>query len=314
MFKKMLFIIAAVLLILFLPVPGGTLRSGATRTYSAIAYKVVEWNRLEGGDAFHKVSVYWFPDNFRSVEELWEKEAAHLAQAQSDGSVFVWEKEGFGGDFAILLRYDGTYAYYVGPLSSYIGTGSWTLEDGIITLKDDTGYGFVHRFRNEDKVLRYIAEGSDGFMGVKVSDGDRFLLSGSATVTFPTPIYHQIDPVLVIQAGEKELRVWLENNTSVKDLIRRLSFGDITLEMQDYGGFEKVGELPWDLPRNDEKMTAVPGDVILYLGNRITVYYGSNTWDLTRLGHIDGTTREELLEVFGDGSATVRMYLEWNER
>ena len=55
--------------------------------------------------------------------------------------------------------------------------------------------------------------------------------------------------------------------------------------MHDYGGFEKVGDLPWDITRNDEEITTVPGELIPYQGNQITVYYGENTWNFTKLVH-----------------------------
>ena len=60
-------------------------------------------------------------------------------------------------------------------------------------------------------------------------------------------------------------------------------------------------------------MNTDAGDIILYQGDKITVYYDENTWTFTRLGHIDGATRESLLEVLGDGDVTVRFYLEWSE-
>jgi len=68
--------------------------------------------------------------------------------------------------------------------------------------------------------------------------------------------------------------------------------------MHDYGNFEKVGNLPWDLPRNDEKITTQPGDLILYNGNKITVYYDENTWDFTKLGTLNAS-EEEIRKVFG---------------
>ena len=83
--------------------------------------------------------------------------------------------------------------------------------------------------------------------------------------------------------------------------------------MHDYGHFEKVGPLPWDLPRADETITTRPGDVILYQGNQITVYYDQNTWDFTRLARIEDVTREELLSAFGEGDVKVILWIEWSE-
>lgn len=70
----------------------------------------------------------------------------------------------------------------------------------------------------------------------------------------------------------------------------------LTVDMSDYGNFEKVGSLGQSLPTNDQSITTQPGDVILYQGNSITIYYGTNTWSFTRLGKIENTTREGLLQ------------------
>ena len=83
--------------------------------------------------------------------------------------------------------------------------------------------------------------------------------------------------------------------------------------MQDYGGFEKVGPLPWALPQTDELITTKPGDITLYQGNKISLYYDENTWELTKLASIGDITRDELLEVLGEGGATVSFWIEWSE-
>ena len=80
-----------------------------------------------------------------------------------------------------------------------------------------------------------------------------------------------------------------------------------------YGSFEKVGSLPWTLPRNDEQITTSPGDIILYKGNQITIYYDTNSWSFTRLAKIGITSKEELLDVLGEGNVTVLLYAEWRE-
>ncbi len=74
-----------------------------------------------------------------------------------------------------------------------------------------------------------------------------------------------------------------------------------------------MGSLPWELPRNDESITTEPGDVILYQGNQITVYYDENTWSFTRLARIPDVTREELLSALGSGDAELRFWVEAGE-
>ena len=120
-------------------------------------------------------------------------------------------------------------------------------------------------------------------------------------------------PTLVISANGKVLYAHPEDNASAQALIEMLSSEAIEVEMYDYGHFEKVGPLPWDLPRTDETITTEPGDVILYQGNQITIYYDQNTWDFTRLARIEDVTREELLSAFGEGDVKVILWIEWSE-
>ena len=115
------------------------------------------------------------------------------------------------------------------------------------------------------------------------------------------------DNKLKISVNGKELTATLEDNSSAKALAELLKKGALTIEMSDYGSFEKVGDLPQSLPRNDETITTVPGDIILYQGSKITIYYDENTWDFTKLGHIDNITQEELKAILGGGDVTVTL-------
>lgn len=115
------------------------------------------------------------------------------------------------------------------------------------------------------------------------------------------------DNKLKISVNGTELTATLEDNSSAQALTELLKQGNITVDMSDYGNFEKVGNLPQSLPKNDEKITTVPGDIILYQGNKITIYYAENTWDFTKLGHIDNITQEELKALLGGGEVTVTL-------
>lgn len=91
------------------------------------------------------------------------------------GKVFIWEKEGYGGNFTISLHNDGTYDYYVGPLSSYIGLGDWAVKNGILTLTEKSWPNTSFRFNVKDGELIFISEESSQFMHVSVENGDEFL-------------------------------------------------------------------------------------------------------------------------------------------
>lgn len=104
--------------------------------------------------------------------------AALTFASKKSSNLYVWEKPGVGGDFTITLNADGTYSYYAGPVSSYIGAGTWTVDRGVLTMTEDKefcGNDNVFLFRIDDESLRYIADGSSKFMYVNVRDGDRFL-------------------------------------------------------------------------------------------------------------------------------------------
>ena len=120
-------------------------------------------------------------------------------------------------------------------------------------------------------------------------------------------------PTLCIEANGKVFYADLSDNSSAEALTEKLSRESLEIELHDYGHFEKVGALPWELPRNDEQITTSPGDVILYQGNQITVYYDVNSWNFTRLAKIGNVTREELLDTFGEENVSVRFWIEWSE-
>ena len=120
-------------------------------------------------------------------------------------------------------------------------------------------------------------------------------------------------PTLVIEAGGRTFYADPEDNSSAEAFMEKISREPLEAELHDYGGFEKVGPLPWELPTNDEEITTEPGDVILYQGDQITIYYDENTWSFTRLAKIGNVTKEDLLEAFGEGDVTVTFRIEWSE-
>lgn len=102
-----------------------------------------------------------------------------------------------------------------------------------------------------------------------------------------------------------EMSVAWEDNESVKTLRGLAAEGPLTVSLSRYGGFEQVGSLGTTLPRNDVQTTTAPGDIVLYAGNQIVVFYGSNSWAYTRLGHIQGLSNRELGELLGGADATL---------
>ena len=95
---------------------------------------------------------------------------------------YLYNGEGFGGSFTITLYEDGTFTYYEGMLSSYIGTGSFMLDGDTVIMTDDGhgGYGLVNHFRHDGDDLVFIEQDSDNFVYVKVKDGEKFHCTGEA--------------------------------------------------------------------------------------------------------------------------------------
>ena len=118
---------------------------------------------------------------------------------------------------------------------------------------------------------------------------------------------------LTIEGG-KTFTATLENNSSAMALREQLAKGNITVEMNDYGDMEKVGSLGINLPRNDRQTTTEPGDIILYLGNNLVIYYDTNSWNFTRIGKVNGAgSRKEMLDLLG-GAGKISVTLSLDEK
>ena len=117
------------------------------------------------------------------------------------------------------------------------------------------------------------------------------------------------DRMFYAHVNGKVLKILAAENSSADAFLDLLKSGDVTVEMHDYGSFEKVGPLGTTLPRNDEQITTEPGDVILYQGDQITIYYDVNNWSFTRLGKVQDLSQAELKEILGSGNVTVTFSL-----
>ena len=118
------------------------------------------------------------------------------------------------------------------------------------------------------------------------------------------------EQIQITISGET-LPVSIENNAATKALVEALEKASITYTASDYGGFEKVGALGRSLPTSNTQMTTQAGDVILYNGNQIVLFYGSNSWSYTRLGKIKYSSLEELKSFLkaGEGDISVTLSL-----
>ena len=120
-----------------------------------------------------------------------------------------------------------------------------------------------------------------------------------------TPATTETSMKLKIRVNDTTFTATLAENSSAKAFAEFLTQGDLTLDMHDYGNFEKVADLPQSFPRNDTQIDTDAGDIILYQGKSITIYYDKNSWNFTRLGKIDNVNKTRLKQILGDGNATV---------
>ena len=108
-----------------------------------------------------------------------------------------------------------------------------------------------------------------------------------------------------IKVGSEILNMKLEPNEATKALVEKLKQGDITVNTSEYGGFEQTGDLGFSLPRNDTQIKTKVGDVMLYQGDQISIFYNSNAWSYTKLGEIINKTESELKNILGNSNATL---------
>ena len=133
------------------------------------------------------------------------------------------------------------------------------------------------------------------------NDNDNSEITETAETTMPQTIN--------ISVSGKTLQVKIEDNCATRALVEALREGAISYEAHDYGGFEKVGALGRSLPTCDSRITTQAGDVILYSGNQIVLFYGSNSWSYTRLGRLQYESLAELKSFLNAGSGSITVTL-----
>ena len=124
----------------------------------------------------------------------------------------------------------------------------------------------------------------------------------------------QEDPVLHLLIDGEEVNVAWEENETVDALSKLAQSEPLRISMSGYGGFEQVGAIGTNLPKNDAQMTTSAGDIVLYAGNQIVVFYGSNSWAYTKLGRITDKNESELKDLLGNGDVTITLQTENTEQ
>lgn len=148
------------------------------------------------------------------------------------------------------------------------------------------------------------AEGADG------QDAAESMAGAASTPEDETTQGERMNATAIqLEVNGQTMQATLEDNASAQAFADLLAQGPVTVSMDDYANMEKVGPLPQSLPRSDAQISAGPGDVILYQGDQITVYYGTNSWSFTRLAHVEGATADQMRAFLGTGAADVTFSL-----
>ena len=115
---------------------------------------------------------------------------------------------------------------------------------------------------------------------------------------------------ITMKINDEEMTVTWEDNESVEALAKLVSESPLTIDMSMYGGFEQVGAIGTDLPSDDISITTKPGDIVLYTSSNMVVFYGSNSWSYTMLGHIENKSEDELEALLGANDVKITLSAE----
>ena len=121
------------------------------------------------------------------------------------------------------------------------------------------------------------------------------------------------EKMLRMYIGDTEVSVEWQDNRSVDALKELCKDEPMVISMSMYGGFEQVGPLGVALPKSDAQTRTESGDIVLYSGDQMVVFYGSNSWAYTRLGHITDQSEDSMRELLGNGNVQITLCMEDNK-
>lgn len=274
----------------------------ANELYSRLPLEL-DMNELNGNEKY-----YNFSDSFTTSSKL----AGHI----SKGDIKLY------GDDCLVLFYDSFSSGY-----SYTNIGY--IED-VSGLEEALGTGnvtvsFSANFESRSDISDTSSAGSEPVSATttQITTTDQITPSNTTTSvesTVTEPPAESEEPITTESAPKEESALKMEiagtpvtvdwkDNESVEALKELCKDGELTIHMSMYGGFEQVGSIGTSLPRNDVQTTTSSGDIVLYSGNQIVVFYGSNSWSYTKLGHITDSSGHTMEELLGNGDVTIKINL-----
>ena len=176
--------------------------------------------------------------------------------------------------------------------------------NGDIDYATDAPY-FTILFEDQDESEIYGSQVNIGVITCPLSD--IAALNGSYDVLIELDESEEEEkPMMQMKINDTPVTVAWEDNESVSAL-KELAANDLTIQMSMYGGFEQVGSIGQRLPSSDVQTSTSAGDIVLYSSNQLVVFYGSNSWAYTRLGHITDKTPEEMRTLLSNGDVTITL-------
>ena len=178
--------------------------------------------------------------------------------------------------------------------------------NGDIDYATDAPY-FTILFEDQDESEIYGSQVNIGVITCPLTD--IAALNGSFDVLIELDESEEEASMMQMKIGDTPVTVAWEENESVAAL-KELAANGLTIQMSMYGGFEQVGSIGQRLPSHDVQTSTSSGDIVLYSSNQLVVFYGSNSWAYTRLGHITDKSMEEMRELLSHGDVTITLTVE----
>ena len=174
--------------------------------------------------------------------------------------------------------------------------------NGDIDYATDAPY-FTILFEDQDESEIYGSQVNIGVITCPLAD--IAALNGSYDVLIELDESEKEEASMMqMKINDTPVTVAWENNESVSAL-KDLAMSGLTIQMSMYGGFEQVGSIGQRLPSHDVQTSTSAGDIVLYSSNQLVVFYGSNSWSYTRLGHITDKTSDEMRMLLSNGDVTI---------
>ncbi len=211
-----------------------------------------------------------------------------------------------------LGKSEGIELVMAGPTAAEDVTVAYNKESGEVTVNNAPENSTLITAFYRDKILSGVElhKGSGTFTAnirqdIKNSDMVKIFLWDMKTIrplSDAKEIMTEAETKMNVQIGDALFTATLEDNAAVREFVAMMKETPVTINMSDYSGFEKVGSLGRSLTASNSRMTTTAGDIVLYSGDQIVMFYGSNTWSYTKIGHIDDLTGWE--QALGSGDIT----------